>query len=98
LEPVQIWLAIEQNELVIYDKEGEVIPDHTGMAKLRAAAEARAVEEAQARAAAEARAVEEAQARAAAEARAVEEAQARAAAEAQMQALEAELRRLRGEG
>jgi Uma2 family endonuclease len=65
-------------------------------AQARAAAEARAREEAQARAAAEARAREEAQARAAAEARVQEEAQARAATEARLRELEAELRRLRG--
>ncbi|MDW8146118.1 MAG: Uma2 family endonuclease [Roseiflexaceae bacterium] len=74
-------------------------------AAARAEAEKRAQEEAAARAEAEKRAQEEAAARAEAEARAREEAEraqreaaARAEAEARLRALEAELRRLRGEG
>jgi Uma2 family endonuclease len=76
-----------------------------GEAQARSEAEARAKGEAQARSEAEARAKGEAQARAEAEARARGEAQARSEAEARnrdlearMLAMEAELRRLRGEG
>jgi Uma2 family endonuclease len=97
IEPVRIWLGIEDNELVIYDEHDQVIPDYVAVQQLRAEAEARA-NDAEARASdAEARANAETQARADAEARAKAETQARADAEAKLQALEAELRRLRGE-
>jgi Uma2 family endonuclease len=74
LEPVQIGLGIENNELVIYDEHQVVIPTFVGMAEARAQAEARAALEAEQRAQAEARA---------------------AALEAQLQALQAEIERLR---
>ncbi len=66
-------------------------------AQARREAEARR-REAEARAAAEAQAHREAEARVAAEAQARREAEARQAAETRLQELEAELRRLRGEG
>jgi Uma2 family endonuclease len=62
LEPVNLWLGLEGEDLVCYDESGEVLLDYVGMTEARAEAEARAAEEAQARAA-------EAQARAAAEER-----------------------------
>ena len=86
------------------ERVAEALAEAKAQAQAWIRAEARAEAEAQARAAAEeqarreaARAEAEAQARAAAEARAEAEAQARAEAEARLRALEAELRRLRGE-
>ena len=81
LEPVNLWLGLEGEDLVCYDENGKVLLDYVGMAAARAA-------EAQARAEAEARAAVEAQARAA-------EAQARAEAEERVRQLEAELQRRR---
>jgi putative restriction endonuclease len=91
LEPVGLWLGIHENEVGCYTTDGERIEDYAGVYSARVRAEARAK-------AAEARANAEQQARADAEARANAEQQARADAEARVAALEAELRRLRGEG
>jgi Uma2 family endonuclease len=82
LEPVRVWLGVQQNVIVCYDEAGQPLGDYIGLA---AALEA----EAQARVQAEARAAAEAQARVQAEARAV-------MAEERLIQLEAELRRLRG--
>ena len=62
LEPVNLWLSLEGEDLVCYDESGKAILNYVGMAAARA-------EEAQARAAAETRAAGEAEARAAAEER-----------------------------
>ncbi|MCH8289802.1 Uma2 family endonuclease [Candidatus Poribacteria bacterium] len=98
LEPVSVWLGWQGENIVCYDQEGNLIEDYASVTKARA-------EESQARAEAEARAAEEAQARAEeaharveAEAHAAEETQARALAEERARQLEAELRRLRGNG
>lgn len=82
LAPARTWLGIEDNEIVCYDETGEPLGDYQALA-------ATLVAETQARAAAERRAETEAEVRAAAERRAD-------AAETRLQALEAELRRLRG--
>ena len=74
LEPVNLWLSLEDENLVCYDESGNLIQDYVGVS-------ARAAEEAQARLEAEDRAAEEAQARTEAEDRAAEEAQARIEAE-----------------
>ncbi|MCU0493494.1 MAG: Uma2 family endonuclease [Chloroflexaceae bacterium] len=89
LEPAQIWLSIEENELVIYGEDDQVIPNYTTLYQAHAEAENRARE-------AESRAAAEQQARAQAESRAAAEQQARAQAEARLRELEAELKRLRG--
>jgi Uma2 family endonuclease len=104
LAPVHLWLALEGNQVVLYDEHSNLIEDYTPLkaareaeAQARAEAEARAQEEAR-RADAEAQARAEAEARAQEEARRADaEAQARAEAEARARQLEAELRRLRGE-
>ncbi len=110
LEPVGLYLGVRVNPETGGDRVALIDPvtgleigDYTAMRQARAAAEARAVTEAQARTEAEARAVTEAQARTEAEARAVAEAQARTEAEARavaaeerLRQAEAELRRLRG--
>ena len=95
LEPVGIWLGIEDNEIVCYDEAGQPLGDYQALAaSLAAEIEARAVAERRAKAEADARTAEQA-ARAEAERRA-DVAERRAdAAEARLQALEAELRRLR---
>lgn len=105
MEPVGLWLGLEDDRVVCYDEAGNPIGDYTGVvaaltaeAQARALAETRAIVEAQASARAEARVAEaQADARAAAEARTEAETRA-AAAEARLRELEAELRRLRGEG
>jgi Uma2 family endonuclease len=104
LEVARIWLGIENNEIVCYDENGQPLGDYTALANSLRETEQRAAAEAEARAIAEQRAniaeqraAAEAGARAIAERRAAEEAEARATAEAQMRALEAELRRLRGD-
>lgn len=84
LEPVQLWLGVRDNEVYCFDANGEQLGDYMAVVTALSA-------EAHARAVAEDRAV-------AAEDRAVAEAQARAAAEERVRELEAELRRLRGEG
>ncbi len=76
LQPLQIWLGIEDNEPRCYDQTGQPIGDYTQVSEALAA---------------------EAKARAEAETQAAAEAKARADAEARLQALEAELRRLRGD-
>ncbi len=86
LPPVKLWLCIEAEQLICYDEEGRPVVDYVMVATARAAAEARAAEEAR-RAAAEAkRAAEEA-------ARAAKEASRAEAAEVRIRQLEAELRR-----
>jgi Uma2 family endonuclease len=98
IEPVGIWMGVRDNQVECYDETGALIGDYADIDLARLEAEARAATEAQARAEAEARAASEAQARAA-EAQARAEAEARAAAtEERLRHLEAELRRLRGEG
>ena len=55
LEPVNLWLGLDGEDLVCYDESGEALLNYVGMTEARAEAEARAAEEAQARAAAEER-------------------------------------------
>jgi Uma2 family endonuclease len=81
LEPVRLWLGIEANEIVCYDEAGQPLGEYKALAAALAA-------EIEARAEAERRAAVEADARQDAERRAD-------AAEARLQALEAELQRLR---
>jgi Uma2 family endonuclease len=69
LEPVNLWLGLEGEDLVCYDESGEAILNYVGVIEARAEAEARAVEEAEARVEAETRAAEEAEARVEAEER-----------------------------
>jgi Uma2 family endonuclease len=97
LDTVRLWLGLHDNEVYCYDETGHQLGDYTAIvaafaeAEVRATtAEIRAQTEAQARAEAEVRAVTEAQARLEAEARA-------RVAEGRLQALESELRRLRGD-
>ena len=85
-----LWLGIEGDHVVCYDAQGVAIGDYVTV--VRQAAEA--AEQAQR---AEQRARQEAAARADAEERARQEAAARAESESRLRALEAELRRLRGE-
>ncbi len=82
LEPVGVWIGMQDDRVECYDQDGQMIGDYVSIDAARANAEARAAE-------AEARALVEARARAEAEARAV-------MAEARLHELEAELRRLRG--
>jgi Uma2 family endonuclease len=84
LEAVGVWLGIQDNRIICFDALGNPIGDYTQIDAARAAAEIRAQ-------AAETRAQ-------AAETRAQVEAMARTTAEARLRELEAELRRLRGEG
>lgn len=55
IAPARIWLSIEQNELVIYDEAGAVIPDYAALYQARIEAEGRAAAEQQARIEAEAK-------------------------------------------
>jgi Uma2 family endonuclease len=55
MEPVGLWLGLQDNQVMCYDEAGSPIDDYIGMAQARAEAEARANTEAQARAEAEAR-------------------------------------------
>lgn len=100
LEPLGVWMAIERARVVCIDGEtGEPITTFAEALLALAEAEARAREAIQSLAEAEARAREETRARAEAEARATEaEGRARAEFEDRIRAMEAELRRLRGEG
>ncbi len=106
IEPLNLWLAIEDRRVVCVDGEtGETIGGYGDQMQARLEAEARSAEaearsaEAEARSAeAEARAEGEFQARLEAEARANAEIQSRIELEARFRELEAELRRLRGEG
>ena len=100
IEPVNIWLNLEGENLVCYDEAGNLIPDYVGVSaraaeetQARMEAENRATEETQARMEAENRATEETQARMEAENRATEETQARMEAEERILQLETELRR-----
>ncbi len=92
LEPLGVWMAVAGVRVVCIEGEtGRRLGDYVEEVQARAEAEARAAE-------AEAR-VAEAEARTAgAEARAEAESRARAEAEDRIRAMEAELRRLRGEG
>jgi len=83
LEPIRLWIGIEDNQLVCYDEHRNALLDYSDLAA--AHVEAEAATHAQALARAEA------------EARAKAEAQSRAEAEERLRELEAELRRLRGE-
>jgi colicin import membrane protein len=84
LEPLELWLGkVGDRQIGCYDQAGNLIEDYQGLRDSRLA-------EVAARAEAEALAEAEAKARAEAEMRAEQ-------AEAKLQALEAELRRLRGE-
>ncbi len=84
LVPAHLWLTVEDGRAVLYDENGRRIPDYAEV--VRTAGEA------------EARARAESEARKAAEDQALAEAEKRRAAEARMKEMEAELRRLRGEG
>lgn len=95
LAPVRVWLSIVDEELACFDESGSPIGDFTAQVVARKVAEDLAATEAQARVAAEDQAAAEAQARKTAEDQAAAEARARAAAEDRVQALEAELARLR---
>jgi Uma2 family endonuclease len=111
LEPVRLWLAVEGDRAVCFDEQGNRIPDEVELTQAIRQADAR-VEEAhalteeavRARQEAEAQAGEAARARQEAEVQAAEAARARHSAEAlaadlatQMQQLQAELARLRGQ-
>jgi Uma2 family endonuclease len=85
LEPVGIWLGIEDGEIVCYDTDGNRFEDYADVANARVEAEARATE-AERRAADEQRARAEAERRAADEQRARAEAERRAEAEARTRA------------
>jgi Uma2 family endonuclease len=90
LEPVRLWLGIQDDEIVCYDEDGRPLGDYRALSEALAA-------ETQARREAEQQAAAEGRARVEAERRAEAEAQARIAAEARLRELEAELRRLRGD-
>ena len=62
IEPVNLWIGLNGEDLVCYNESGEAILDYVGVTAARAEAETRATE-------AETRATEEAQARATAEER-----------------------------
>jgi len=51
LEPVNLWLGLDGEDLVCYEESGEAILDYVGVTEARAEAEARAKAEAEARAA-----------------------------------------------
>ena len=51
LEPVNLWLGLDGENLVCYEESGEAILDYVGVTEARAEAEARAKAEAEARAA-----------------------------------------------
>jgi hypothetical protein len=104
LEPVRLWLAAEEGQVIAFDEHDNRLKSYTEEVEARREAEARAEAEAQARREAETRALAEmtraetAETRALAEmARAEAEAQARREAEARLKEMEAELRRLRGQ-
>ncbi|MDM8530425.1 Uma2 family endonuclease [Anaerolineales bacterium HSG25] len=88
LEPVQIWLTWEDDNLVCYNQTGERIPDYTNITKAYAEAQTRAENEAKVRREAENRATK-------AEARASAEKQARLEMEERLKQLEAELQTLK---
>lgn len=103
LEPVRLWINVDDNNVVCYDASGEVIADYKGVVSQRNRARmqtqralAKAKAELEAREAAEAQA-QQAKAKAQAEAQAREAAEAKAeAANAEIERLLAELARLRG--
>jgi colicin import membrane protein len=111
LEPIGLWLGIENRHLVCRDRRGQRLLDYQEVvqayraevqarqeAEARAEAErTRAEAEAQARQQAEQRAQAEAQARQQAEQHAQAETQARLQTEERLRQLEAELNRLRGQ-
>ncbi|HEX8203510.1 MAG TPA: Uma2 family endonuclease [Isosphaeraceae bacterium] len=106
LGPARLWLGVANDRIACYDPDtDQEIGNYVELSRaLATEAQARAEAEARARTEAEARATE-AQARAEAEARArteaearVAEAQARAELQARLSEMEAELRRLRGDG
>ncbi|MDW8147937.1 MAG: Uma2 family endonuclease [Roseiflexaceae bacterium] len=88
LEPLRVWIGVQENEVYCFDEQGRRIGDYATLTTIvieleeriaEALAEAKA--QARARMEAEAQARQEAEARAAAEERAQREAEARAAAE-----------------
>jgi Uma2 family endonuclease len=111
LEPLKVWLSLEEGRLICYDQEGQKLFGYSEVAAARKQAELRAAQEAVRAARADARAAQEA-ARAAhesarateeakrakqAEARAEAEAEARALLESRIRLLEEELARQQGE-
>jgi Uma2 family endonuclease len=82
LEPLGLWIGLDNGRVRLFHPDGTRIGDYHEVAAARRAAEERAASDAQARSAAEERAAAEARARSAAEERAVGDAQARSAAEA----------------
>jgi Uma2 family endonuclease len=55
MEPVGLWIGIDENEVVCYDTDGNIMGDYTATNAARADAEARAAAEAEARVTAESR-------------------------------------------
>ena len=88
LEPANIWIGLNGNQLECYDRQGVLIEGYVDVAEARKFAEMR-IEHAEARAETEARRAEAAMQRAEAETH------ARLALEERLRALEAEMRRLR---
>jgi colicin import membrane protein len=86
LEPVQLWLGFDGDQLLLYNDAGQPIDNYRNMARARQQAESRAAEETHARQQAEMKAAE-------AEAQLAIEAQARQQAEARLRELEEQLRR-----
>ena len=97
IEPVQIWLALKNHQVICYDKHKRPFKGYAEVSDAYLQAKNRAAQETYARMQAEARAETEAKARAKAEARIEVETLARAKAEARIHELEAEVRRLRDE-
>lgn len=97
-EPLDVWIGADEGRVVLYDGATDAaIGDYAEVARAARAAEARAATEFEARSIAEARAATESEARSVAEARAIAAEARSAEVEALMHAMEAELRRLRGE-
>jgi Uma2 family endonuclease len=90
LEPLRIWLSLEEGRLICYNQEGQKLFGYSEVAAARKQAELRAARES-------ARAIEEAKRAKQAEARAEAEAEARALLEARIRQLEEELARQQGE-
>ncbi|MGQ9547911.1 MAG: Uma2 family endonuclease [Roseiflexus sp.] len=97
LAPLHVWIGVRDGEVYCFDEQGQQLGDYADLVMMVVESEQRVAEAlAEAKAQAQAWIQAEARARAEAEARAAE-ARARAEAEARLRALEAELRRLRGE-
>ncbi|PDW04395.1 Uma2 family endonuclease [Candidatus Viridilinea mediisalina] len=96
LDVAQLWLGVRDDHVVCFDQQGNELGDYLAVVQAAEAAIMRA-DAAEVRAAtAETRAATAETRAATAETRATYEAQARAEAEAELEALRAELRRLRG--